>query len=126
LFRKNIALVFALFLGFIQLPFNAFHAHETDEHFVVINNPSENHHHCEIDELFCETGFNHDCEHGSHIKSEHPDCFTCEFHFVKHFIGSVQPENFCAFVKPTVYCFALTAQSNEIAISYNNRGPPLL
>ncbi len=113
-------------LGIIQLPFNAFHTHETDEHYIVKNNHSASQHHCEIDELFCETGYDHSCEHGQHIKSEHPECFTCEFGFVKHFVGSVQPNLLKVFLKPTFYGFDLIEQSNEIAVSCNTRGPPFL
>jgi hypothetical protein len=122
--NKHIAFFFLLVLVFIQLPFNAFHSHETDAHFIAKNSQSDIQHHCELDDLFCETGFDHTCEHGAHIKRVHPECFTCTYHFVKYFIGSVQTEvlNVCVYFN----------RQGSIEISdikgafafHNSRGPP--
>lgn len=124
LYKKHIALFFILVLGFTQLPFNAFHHHEEHEHFYVKNSSLEENHHCEIDDLFCETGYDHLCEHGSHIKAKHPDCFTCEFSFVKHFVQSVQPETNVFFQEPTHCIKGFDSQLFHYSIAFNNRGPP--
>jgi hypothetical protein len=111
-------------LIFIQLPFNAFHSHETDDHFYAKNSHSEFQHHCEIDDLFCETGFDHTCEHGAHIKSKHAECFSCSYQFVKYFMVSVQPEAFIVFVSSLSLCSFEISDSKGAFALQSSRGPP--
>lgn len=126
LLQKHIALFFLGLLMATLVPYNALHSHEEHEHFLTAHHSHENEHHCEIDDLFCETGYDHACEHGTHIKADHPECFTCEFSFVKHFIHSVQTETYIGFTIELAQVLATQKKASAFAQMFSSRGPPAL
>lgn len=66
------------------LPFNIFHHHVEDEHRMALAAHTEGHS-CELDERFCQDAFSGDCKHESHIGTPDAKCFSCQFHFEKHY-----------------------------------------
>ena len=55
----------AIFIATL-IPFHAFHKHLEEEHFVAINNGSEKHHHCKLDENYCQDLLIKHCEQKQH------------------------------------------------------------
>lgn len=76
--------LFAVLL-FSLLPYNALHQHEEEEHFEASLKTTNASHHCELDDVFCQEGLKNNCAHKQHFNKPIPDCFTCQFHFVKHY-----------------------------------------
>jgi len=106
------------------LPYNELHVHEEEEHFEASLNNSSAAHHCELDDVFCEEGLKNTCEHKQHLSKPIPDCFTCQFHFVKHYESAT-------FAKSVLTLFKREIESvKQISIStYRfallfNKGPP--
>jgi hypothetical protein len=85
LVKQTISFFLLAVLLFSLLPYNALHVHEEEEHFEARLNKTNTAHHCELDDVFCQEGLKNNCEHKQHLNKSIPDCFTCQFHFVKHY-----------------------------------------
>ncbi len=87
--KKHIAVLLTILLGVSLLPYNALHYHQEDHHLEALYASNEDAHHCDLDISNCQGEFDKQCNHGQHLSSHHAKCFTCQFHFVKGYIGSV-------------------------------------
>lgn len=108
------------------MPVNFLHHHAEDEHAAAIHNHElAAHHHCELDDYYCDasTQTQH-CEHGQHIAKTTANCFSCEFHFIKHYqintnqFGLENPVFYTQF-KPHI-----SASLRKAIILLSNKGPP--
>jgi len=87
--RKYIALLLSILLGVSLLPYNALHFHQEGHHLEALYASNEDSHHCDLDISNCQGEFDKQCNHGQHLSIHHAKCFTCQFHFVKGYIGSI-------------------------------------
>ncbi len=124
--QKHIALFLVLLMGFSVLPYNAFHHHAEDEHLAAMLGHQEANHHCELDAYFCQDALSNHCEHHAHISETHPECFSCSFHFIKHYemvqyslpvLQSSEPHMYTALLNRLVWAILPLAA---------NKGPPNL
>jgi hypothetical protein len=84
---KHIAGLLLLLFGITLLPFNFLHHHAEDEHALAMHHHESNaQHHCELDDYFCDVSAStQHCEHPQHMAKTIAKCFSCEFHFIKHY-----------------------------------------
>jgi len=86
--RKHIAVILCILLGVSLLPYNALHFHEEDHHLEALFAPNEASHHCNLDLNNCQGEYHKQCAHEHHLSGVHAKCFSCQFHFVKGYLGS--------------------------------------
>lgn len=108
------------------MPLHLLHHHAEDGHAMAIHNQNKTEqHHCELDDYFCDvsTQAKH-CEHPQHIAKTIAKCFSCEFHFVKHFQS-------CPFSYSTKITLRITKYKpftppglRKANILLSNKGPP--
>lgn len=108
------------------LPFNAFHHHESDLHRFALSTGHKDKHSCSLDEHLCDGEFTGSCEHDAHIGSPVPECFSCDFHFIKTFhktasLYSHSPvSSYHLFASPS---YTLNKKQIQRAA---NKGPPVV
>jgi hypothetical protein len=125
-FSAHISLLFLLLFGITLLPFNFLHQHAEDEHGMVVHrHESKEKHHCELDDLFCQP-YEKDCDHDQHVSRTIAKCFSCEFHFIKHFISGTNNISFVAPFVPAQYRSYQPDQVRHALILLSNKGPPSL
>jgi hypothetical protein len=108
------------------MPVNFLHHHAEDEHAAALHNHKlAAHHHCELDDYYCDasTETKH-CEHGQHIAKTTPNCFSCEFHFIKHYQPNTNQFGVENPLKFTQYTQHTPASLRKATILLSNKGPP--
>jgi hypothetical protein len=129
-FLKNASShIVLLLLGIFSvtfIPFNVLHHHAEDEHAVAILLHNAHEHHCELDEQFCQPAVNTDCGHDTHLAKPISKCFSCAFHFIKHFESKAF--EISNIIVSQQYLFAQFVPSNlrNVWICLSNKGPPFL
>jgi hypothetical protein len=124
LFKSHIAVVLLLLFGITLLPYNFLHHHAEDEHGLMLSGHiHEEEHHCELDELFCQPNAEH-CSHDQHISKTIAKCFSCEFHFIKHFDKDNITFSCLSTEYLNKYSSNYSAQLHEALILLSNKGPP--
>jgi hypothetical protein len=122
---KYCSLVLAAIFIATLIPFHAFHKHMEEEHFVAINNGSENHsHHCKLDENYCQDLLIKHCEHKQHVAESAEKCFVSQYHFIKNITLSSSCFYFIEVFKTHYFEQKITNVQNQITILLNNKGPP--
>ena len=107
------------------LPVGLFHQHEEEMHEQALAAHDETHF-CDLDLQVC---VHHDvdhCGHQAHLEKTQEKCFSCQFHFIKHFdidkaweqsvfsVGAIQRADY-------------TSQTPETGSRFiSNKGPPSL
>jgi hypothetical protein len=124
LVKQPISLVLLAVLLFSLLPYNALHVHEEEEHFEASLNNSSAAHHCELDDVFCQEGLKNNCEHKQHLNNPIPDCFTCQFHFVKHYEPATFTSVGLTLFKDEIRCVIQIFNSTPRLTLPFNKGPP--
>jgi hypothetical protein len=124
--QKNIAILLVLLMGFSILPYNAFHNHTEDLHFEAMFGHQEEKHHCELDDYNCQDFIGRHCDHSSHVSESHPDCFTCQFHFFKHYEITQYGLNILVQNNSYTYESLLSNLVWAILPLAANKGPPYL
>jgi hypothetical protein len=115
-----------LLFGMSQLPYNALHLHDDSDHLLAAHLGKDKNHHCELDGFYCQDGITHDCEHNSHIGKPIPQCFSCQFHFIKQ-LSLVQTELFRTKLYSCLLYAQITLTDSEKALSRAaNKGPPAM
>jgi hypothetical protein len=108
--QKHIAIFLLLLMGLSVLPYNAFHHHAEDEHLAAMLGHQEANHR----------------EHTAHVSEMHINCFSCNFHFIKHYemvqfslpiLHSSEPNSYTALLSRLVWAILPLAA---------NKGPPYL
>ena len=123
----HIALLLLVIFTVTIVPFNALHHHAENEHAAVLHaHDIDSHHHCELDDYFCQTDVNTPCGHNSHIQKTIEKCFSCEFHFIKHFetgqsIAQLIQEN-----SSPLFTAFISEKLHQAIILLSNKGPPSL
>lgn len=103
------------------------HHHAEDDHVGYVHSKNTNkNHHCELDDYFCQDNLNSTCEHPEHLKNRLENCFTCEFHFIKHFEQTQLFEGFNNEKGLQVYSPATVKKTRAILLYICNKGPPFL
>jgi len=108
------------------LPAAVWHQHEEDVHAMAVAAHDETHF-CELELLVCNS---HspltDCHHQAHIEKGHSKCFSCQFHFIKHF-------DFAKAISASIQCTRIihrifySVRSLAVwAKNISNKGPPAL
>ena len=108
------------------VPVNFLHHHAEDEHTVAMHNHQlAEQHHCELDDYYCEasTQTQH-CEHPQHIAKTTANCFSCEFHFIKHYQTNTIQFGLETPVKFTQYKQHTPTLLRKAIIMLSNKGPP--
>lgn len=113
-----------MLFGITLLPFNFLHHHAEDEHGMAMLKHEEQDHHCELDEQFCRPELSNDCSHEQHISKTIAKCFSCEFHFIKHFTAQnlVIPGSHAVALRQ--YLALKSSCDQETLILPGNKGPP--
>jgi hypothetical protein len=125
--KKYTPFLFIALLGATILPYNLLHHHAEDEHaLAILKHTVNSQHHCDLDDYFCETTNQHACEHPHHLANTLEKCFSCDFHFIKHYDASVLCDvgvpHFC-------FNFSLPHQINIPLSAFkliSNKGPPTI
>lgn len=104
---------------------NFLHHHAENEHELAMQTHAEKEqHHCELDDYFCQTTNEASCEHPLHIAAALTKCFSCDFHFIKHYQIT---DFFSPVYKPLTFNLL---QGNEVnllldaLVFISNKGPP--
>ncbi len=122
--RKHIAWLLATVFLMTLVPYNALHHHEEDVHYDALIAQEVNHA-CEFDEHHCEGEFSQSCEHTAHLCASHPNCFSCDFHFIKTFdLVVISTEIGCGFYP----IFFTKYKAGRLAGEYTssqNKDPPM-
>jgi hypothetical protein len=121
----HIALLLLAVFAVTMLPFNLLHHHAEDEHQMVMLAPADYPaHHCEMDDQFCQTTVQSHCGHKAHLQHTLTKCFSCEFHFIKHFESAQQQLSF--YTNPLIAVLTTNVVSNlmEAIVLLSNKGPP--
>jgi hypothetical protein len=109
------------------VPFNLLHHHAEDEHVAaLLSIDKDETHHCALDDYFCRPDIEKDCGHTSHIQETITKCFSCAFHFIKHFEGQSQLPVFEAHTPKIKYPVWVAEQLCNVILPINNKGPPRL
>ena len=117
-------LLAAIFIATL-IPFHAFHKHLDEEHFVAINNDSEkHHHHCKLDQNYCQDLLIKHCEHKQHVTESAEKCFVSQYHFIKNIALSSSCFYFIDVFKTHYFEQKITNVQNQITVLLNNKGPP--
>jgi len=91
---------------------------------VAINNDSEkHHHHCKLDENYCQDLLIKHCEHKQHVTESAEKCFVSQYHFIKNIAYQVAVFTSLMYSKPTIEQ-KITNVQNQITVLLNNKGPP--
>ncbi len=89
------------------------------------NHQIEKKHHCELDDYFCDISTQtQNCEHPQHIAKTVAKCFSCEFHFVKHYQNSTFKYITEITLRNTQYRPLTPASLRKANILLSNKGPP--
>jgi hypothetical protein len=124
---QYIAFVLLAVFAVTFVPFNLLHHHAEDEHAAILlthhDNPS---HHCELDNHFCQPEIEQDCGHEAHIQETITKCFSCEFHFIKHFESEQESAEFFRISKPAEFQVFFSEKLRHAIILQSNKGPPVL
>lgn len=126
-FQSHIAWCLLCLFGITFLPFNAMHHHALDEHGMAQHvDALKTQHHCELDEYFCETSNEETtCEHPQHIASTLTKCFSCDFHFIKHYrIGHFTVPQ-CQQITFSLYKSHWATPLLDALVFISNKGPPV-
>jgi hypothetical protein len=120
-----IALVLLAVFSATLLPFNLLHHHAEDEHAaVMISNESFPAHHCELDNHFCQPNIQSHCGHKAHLQQRMAKCFSCDFHFIKHFEGT-QPFLLCKpLLLTSLFSTHVASALLDAIVLVSNKGPP--
>lgn len=114
----------AIFIATL-IPFHAFHKHLEEEHFVAVNSQSEkHHHHCKLDENYCQDLLIKHCEHKQHIAESAEKCFVSQFHFIKNIILSNSCFYFIQIYKSHNFEQNIIIVQKQFTLFINNKGPP--
>jgi hypothetical protein len=108
------------------VPVNFLHHHAEDEHAAAMHNHQlAEQHHCELDDYYCDasTQTQH-CDHPQHIAKTTANCFSCEFHFIKHFQTNTNQYGVETPVKFTQYTQHTPTLLRKAIILLSNKGPP--
>lgn len=109
------------------MPYNMLHHHEEDEHIAYLHQHQEQtHHHCELDDNFCQSSTFEDCHHEQHIQQTLADCFACDIHFVKHYEHEIHRLDFCESIAQVQYFSISDKYFRNILQRASNRGPPMV
>jgi hypothetical protein len=126
--QKHIAWLFLVLFSITFLPVNFLHHHAEDEHAMAMHNHSNaEKHHCELDDYVCDiSNQTQHCEHPQHIAKTVAKCFSCEFHFVKHYQNN--SFNYIAEIPVllTQHKPFTSANLRKANILLSNKGPPQL
>lgn len=108
------------------LPVNFLHHHAEDEHAMAMHNHIKaEQHHCELDDYFCDVSNQSEhCEHPQHIAKTVAKCFSCEFHFVKHYQNNTFSYSTQITVLYTLYKPFTPLGLSKANILLSNKGPP--
>ncbi|MCC6684241.1 MAG: hypothetical protein IT247_04130 [Bacteroidia bacterium] len=108
------------------MPAAVWHQHEEDVHALALAAHDDSHF-CELDLLVCDSrGPLTDCHHQAHMEKGHSKCFSCQFHFTKHFdISKTVASITCngLVVHEADLCMNTPAACTKRA---SNKGPPSL
>ncbi len=109
------------------VPFNLFHHHADHGHaeaYYAHQNNEE--HHCYLDDQLCQQGLETDCGHESHIQQSITKCFSCQFHFIKHFDSHEPMPVIRQYATPVTFGKLITGKLHAALIRISNKGPPQL
>jgi hypothetical protein len=109
------------------LPFNALHHHAEDEHGMAQHhNDLKLEHHCELDDYYCATSNEEaTCEHPQHIASTLTKCFSCDFHFIKHYGTGHFAAPAYQHITFNLYKSHQPTQLLDALVFISNKGPPM-
>lgn len=109
------------------VPFNLLHHHAEDEHnAVVLSHEKHPAHHCELDNHFCQPEIEKECGHKAHIQETITKCFSCEFHFIKHFESGQTASEFIQTSTPVEFQMFFSEKLRHAILLQSNKGPPVL
>lgn len=111
-------------MGLSLVPYNVLHHHEEDDHQAALLQPNQTNHHCELDTYFCQEGFTKKCEHNAHISQSHPDCFSCQYHFIKQYEPNKMGEQNTLLSRAIEYAQPTNNIVCAILPLAANKGPP--
>ena len=108
------------------MPVNFLHHHAEDEHTMAMHNHhKEEQHHCELDDYYCDVSNQTEhCEHPQHIAKTVAKCFSCEFHFVKHYQNNTFNYSTEIAVLNTQFKPFTPVGLRKANILLSNKGPP--
>lgn len=106
------------------MPFNVLHHHAEHEHLAATVSHHEDEHSCELDNHFCQPNINQPCEHQSHIATPVGKCFSCEFHFIKHFENSDISFNTMTVAIGKTIAKPVQTRLLSALLEISNKGPP--
>lgn len=109
------------------MPFNLLHHHAEDEHLaILLSHKNHPEHHCELDNHFCQPQIEKECGHESHIQATITKCFSCEFHFIKHFESEQSTPEFFRTSEPAAFQLFFSEKLRHAIVLFSNKGPPAL
>ncbi|TAE86778.1 MAG: hypothetical protein EAY81_05125 [Bacteroidetes bacterium] len=125
MFQPYIAWCLLCLFGITFLPFNALHHHAIEEHALAMHvDATHTQHHCELDDYFCKTNNETSCEHPKHIAATLAKCFSCDFHFIKHYsLAHYYTLNYGLFTYNLFQSYQ-PSQLLEALVLISNKGPP--
>ena len=123
-FKRHIAILLLLVISASIMPFNALHKHCKEAHVEALLSGRTKLHNCELDAYACQNVFKQGCEHKNHLKSTTEDCFTCNFHFIKSYVSSVQGIHNAVNEYSFTYAFPFYKHLVNIIKCAYNKGPP--
>lgn len=121
---SHITLVLLGIFAVTFIPFNVLHHHAEDEHIAAIHLHKAKEHHCELDEQFCQTTLGTHCGHDTHIAKPISKCFSCEFHFIKHFESNVFKIANNSFSHQHLFAQFVPSNLRNTFVYLSNKGPP--
>lgn len=125
-YSSHISTILLVLFSITYMPVNLLHHHAEDEHAIAMHNQNEAaQHHCELDDYFCDVSNQTEhCEHPQHIAKSIAKCFSCEFHFVKHYQNIIYNYRTEITLGSTQYKPFTPAGLLKANILLSNKGPP--
>ena len=123
-----IATLLLVLFSITFVPVNFLHHHAEEEHATAMHNHQlAEQHHCELDDYYCDasTQTQH-CDHPQHIAKTTANCFSCEFHFIKHFQTNTNQYGLDTPVEFIQYTQHTPTSLREALILLSNKGPPTI
>ncbi len=122
---QHISLVLLAIFTVTFVPFNALHHHAEEDHFAYVHaHKTIKNHHCELDSHFCQKDLEPNCGHSEHIKNTLENCFTCDFHFIKHFDQIQSISLLLTESGLNVYNSLIVKKVHQTILFISNKGPP--
>jgi hypothetical protein len=121
--HPHIALLLLLVFAITVLPFNMLHHHAEHEHAAALHQHQLASHSCELDDHFCQPDIEQ-CGHDSHVSTPLTKCFSCEFHFFKHFENADNLISFIETTLPASFTKPIPTRLLSALLSISNKGPP--